>query len=97
MSEGGNLSPNAPCRAEAESHLSSLPVTAADIKADIKEVQMFTRNVGATRLVGGKGGHDARVRLNSCSGWLILQLSPGCHLQQAYTLGDCAIEGISHY
>ena len=42
-------------------------------------------------------GVDAWVRLNSCSGYLVLNLSRNCFLRQAYTRGDCAFQGLSNY
>jgi len=37
------------------------------------------------------------VRLNSCSGWLIIELTKGCTPRQSFTRGDCSIEGIKGY
>lgn len=89
----GDPSLLATCRAEADEHLMSLPVGTDDIKG----VWMVPRNAGATRLTTGKAGHEAWVRLKSCSGWLIIDLSKGCTPRQAFTRGECEIEGISSY
>lgn len=89
----GDKSAAAPCRSEAEEHLSSLAVEARDIKS----MSMVQRNAGATRLTTGKSGHEAWVRLKSCQGWLIVELSKSCYPRQTFTRGDCDIKGISSY
>lgn len=91
--EGGDDSATAICRPEAEDHLAALPLG----KDDVMSVTLRSRQAGATRLTTGREGHEAWVRLNSCSGWLIIELSKACHPRQAFTRGDCTIEGISRY
>lgn len=91
--EGSDASPTATCRAEADEHLASLPLDAADIKS----VRMMSRDVGATHVATGRDGHEAWVRLDSCAGWLIIDLSRGCYPRQSFTRGDCAVEGLSRY
>lgn len=93
MPEEASGSETAPCRGEAEEHLSSLQVAGSDIK----DLRMVRRNAEATRLTTGKAGHEAWVRLNSCSGWLIIELSKGCYPQQSFTRGECKIDGISGF
>lgn len=91
--EGGDPSLMAVCRAEADEYLMSLPVGTDDIKS----VKMLSRNAGVTQTSVGKPGHEAWVRLNSCSGWLIIELTKGCTPRQSFTRGDCSIEGIKGY
>ncbi len=91
--EGGDASLKAVCRAEADEHLMSLPLGIDDIKS----VTMLHRYVGGTRVGVGKEGHEAWVRLKSCSGWLIIELTKGCTPRQSFTRGACSIEGISSY
>lgn len=42
-------------------------------------------------------GVDAWVRLKSCSGWLVMNMTPECFLRQAYTRGDCRVDGLTSY
>ncbi len=39
-------------------------------------------------------GHRAWVELHRCRGELVLRFSTACQLQQAYTTGDCVVEGL---
>ena len=91
--EVGDGSANAPCRAETDEHLTLLPVDASEIKS----IKMVSRNAGATRLTTGKAGHEAWVRLDSCGGWLVMEMTPQCALRQSFTRGDCEIEGIKGF
>ena len=91
--EVGDDSANAPCRAETDEHLSSLPVDASEIKS----VKMVSRNAEATRLTTGKAGHEAWVRLHSCNGWLVMEMTRHCAVRQSFTRGDCEIEGIKGF
>ena len=42
-------------------------------------------------------GVDAWVRLNSCSGWLVINMTPACYIRQTYTRGDCRVDGVTDY
>ena len=84
--DGENGSASAPCRSEADEHLSSLPIEASDIKS-----------VKMVRASSGGNGHEAWVRLNSCEGSLVIELSKHCTPRQTFTRGQCEIEGISSY
>jgi hypothetical protein len=90
----GDDSASAPCRKEADEHLRTLPISASDIK----RVEMLDRNAGdGQKIVSGSPGVEAWVRLKSCQGWLIIQLSKRCTPRQTFTRGDCAVEGVSGY
>ena len=92
--EKGNTSLTAACRAETDEHLMSLPISSDDIKS----VKMLDRNADDVQAISsGKPGHEAWVRLNSCPGWLIIELSKHCTPRQSFTRGDCDIEGIKGY
>lgn len=86
--EGGDDSPNAVCRSEAEEHLRSLQVSGDNIKV----VRMFNPPNGF--LPNGKKGHEAWVRLDSCAGWLVVEMSRKCTLRRSFTRGACSIEGV---
>jgi hypothetical protein len=89
----GDGSPSAACRPEVDDHLKTLPLKTEDVQS----VSMVSRNAGATRLTTGRAGHEAWIRLNSCNGWLIIEMSKGCYPRQSFTRGDCAIEGIKGF
>lgn len=91
--EGGDTSASATCRAEADEVLQSLPVDAKDIKS----VRMVGSNFDNTYVSNGKRNRQAWVQLNSCAGWLILEMTKGCSLRQSFTRGDCDIEGIKGF
>ena len=40
---------------------------------------------------------DAWVRLNSCSGNVVVVLTRKCYFQHAYTAGDCSVAGLPRY
>jgi len=42
-------------------------------------------------------GVRAWVRLKSCSGFLIIDMTRSCFVRQSYTRGDCAIDGVTRY
>lgn len=39
----------------------------------------------------------AWVDLESCTGKLVIELSPRCRVKQAYTTGACTVPGLSNY
>jgi hypothetical protein len=90
---GSDPSASAPCRKEADAHLKTLLLA----RNQVKSVHMFNRNVGDTLRGIGTDGHEAWVRLNTCSGWLVIQLSKGCYPRQTFTRGNCEVEGVSSY
>lgn len=56
---------------------------------DVKSMKVMKRSRGAkspTNFV-----YDAWIRLNSCSGYLVVSASRGCVVQQSYTTGDCRL------
>ena len=42
-------------------------------------------------------GAEAWIRLTSCSGYLIVQMNRAAYVRQAYTQGDCQVEGVTAY
>lgn len=91
--QGGDASASAVCRPEVDEHLKSLPLKIDDVKS----VHMVSRNAGQTRLTTGKAGHEAWVRLNSCAGWLVIEMSKVCFPRQSFTRGACEIEGVKGF
>ena len=42
-------------------------------------------------------GATAWIRLNDCSGWLVIDMNRAAYVKQAYTRGDCRVEGVPAY
>ncbi|WP_299620920.1 hypothetical protein [Pelagibius sp.] len=81
------------CSEEAAEYLEELPLA----EGEIKSVRLMEKVNIADDFGPDIFGVDAWVRLNSCSGWLVLNMSKGCFVRQAYTRGDCQIEGLAKY
>lgn len=39
-------------------------------------------------------GATAWIRLNDCSGWLVIEMNRSAYIKQVYTRGDCRVEGV---
>lgn len=42
-------------------------------------------------------GVEAYIRLTSCTGYLIVQMTRSAFIRQTYTTGDCEVAGVPHY
>jgi hypothetical protein len=42
-------------------------------------------------------GVEAYIRLTSCTGYLIVQMTRAAYIRQTYTTGDCAVAGVPSY
>jgi hypothetical protein len=81
------------CADRVDSHLAGLPLAPGDVQSvRIVEKVNIADDFGPEIL-----GVDAWVRLNSCSGWLVINMTATCHVRQTYTRGDCRIEGLPSY
>lgn len=81
------------CAGKVNAYLASLPLTPDDVKSiRIIEKVNISDDYGPDIL-----GVDAWVRLNSCSGWLVINMTAKCHIKQSYTRGDCRVEGLPSY
>jgi hypothetical protein len=81
------------CAKVVDRHLADLPLA----EGDVKSIRIIDRVNIADDFGPEIFGVDAWVRLNSCSGWLIINMTPACYIRQSYTRGDCHVEGLSHY
>lgn len=81
------------CGEEVTGFLEELPL----YDGEVKSVRIIERTNIADDFGPEIFGVDAWVRLNSCSGYLVLNLSKGCFLRQAYTRGDCEVGDLSNY
>ncbi|WP_340118357.1 hypothetical protein [Pelagibius sp. 7325] len=81
------------CADTVDSHLASLPL-APDAVQSIRIIEKvnISDEYGPDIL-----GVDAWVRLNACSGWLVINMTAKCYVRQSYTRGDCRVEGLPNY
>lgn len=81
------------CVGEVDQHLAELPLAPGDVESvRIIEKVNLDDEFGPEIL-----GVEGWVRLNSCSGWLVVDMRHTCYVRQTYTLGDCRVEGLSNY
>ena len=81
------------CAGKVNAHLASLPLSPDDVQSiRIIERVNIADDYGPEIL-----GVDAWVRLNSCSGWLVINMTPKCYIKQSYTRGDCRVEGLPSF
>jgi hypothetical protein len=81
------------CAEKVDDHLAGLPLA----QGDVKSIRIIERTNIADDLGPEIFGVDAWVRLNSCSGWLIINMTPACYIRQTYTRGDCRVEGLPSF
>ncbi|MGF1628422.1 MAG: hypothetical protein ACFCUT_03030 [Kiloniellaceae bacterium] len=80
------------CASEIDDHLAALPLAPGDVKS-IRIIERVNLEDFGPEIFGV----DAWVRLNSCSGWLVIDMRPTCYVLQTYTRGDCRVEGLPSY
>lgn len=80
------------CAETVHDHLAELPLA----QGDVKSVRLIER-VNLEDFGPEIFGVDAWVRLNSCSGWLVINMTPACYIRQTYTRGDCRVDGVRNY
>ena len=83
-------SPN--CASAAEAELQRLPLGPDEVTALRYERRINPREQGPTVI-----GVRAWVRLNSCSGFLVIDMTRTCFVRQSSTRGNCAVEGVTRY
>jgi hypothetical protein len=81
------------CAHKVAAHLEALPLAPGDVKS----VRIIERVNIADDFGPEIFGVDAWVRLHSCSGWLVINMTPACYIRQTYTRGDCRVEGLQNY
>lgn len=81
------------CSEEIAAYIDELPLD----EGEVKEVRIMERTNIADDYGPDIFGVDAWIRLHSCSGFVVLNLNRACFLRQAYTRGDCQIEGLSNF
>lgn len=84
------VAPN--CADAAEAELQSLPL-GSDAVTSIRYEQKLNSRDDGPQIVGVR----AWVRLQSCSGYLVIDMTRSCIVRQSYTRGNCAVEGVTRY
>jgi hypothetical protein len=81
------------CADKVESHLAELPLAPGDVKSVRIIERVNLDDEFGPEILGVEGW----VRLNSCSGWLVINMRASCYILETYTRGDCRVEGLSNY
>ena len=77
----------AACEDRVDRELQEIPVS----QDDVKSVKVMRRGAGGQ--ASNNYTLDAWIRLNSCSGYLMIHMTRQCFVKDIYTTGDCRIEG----
>lgn len=80
------------CAAEVEAEIQRLPLGDDAVTAIRYERKLNPTDQGPEVL-----GVRAWVRLKSCTGWLVIDMTRSCFVRQSYTRGDCSVEGVTRY
>jgi len=81
------------CAGVVDTKLAELPLG----DGEVKSIRIIERVNIADEFGPEIFGVDAWVRLKSCSGWLVMNMTAKCFVRQAYTRGDCRVEGLTNY
>ncbi|GAB4374404.1 MAG: hypothetical protein Kow00114_36970 [Kiloniellaceae bacterium] len=80
-----------PCEAEVKQALQDQGVATSDVQS----ITVKNRARGAKSPTNY--GRAAWVRLNSCSGHVVVNMTRYCMVQDLYTTGDCSLAGMPRY
>ena len=80
------------CAEAAEKVLQSLPL-GSDAVTSIRYERILSPRTQGPSLLGVR----AWVKLESCSGFLVIDMTRSCFVRQSYTRGNCEIEGVTRY
>lgn len=81
------------CAEWAEAELRSLPFDPDERIVSLRYERIINRGDQGSELLGVR----AWVRLKSCSGYLVIDMTRSCFVRQSYTRGNCAVEGVTRY
>lgn len=84
------------CRPQVDQQLASLDVAQDDVESVTfrrRESTLFMRGM-RRRLIQG---FNAWVRPKDIAGYLVIELSTNCTVQQAYTRGNYVLAGVAHH
>jgi hypothetical protein len=80
------------CRDKAQEELSRLAL-GADAISSLRYVEKHNPTDRGPDVLGVR----AWVRLKSCSGYLVIDMTRSCFVRQSYTRGDCRVEKVTAY
>jgi hypothetical protein len=83
--------PQHQCRARTDAYLAFFGVEPGSVEK-YGHVLIYEVSPGDAVIVG----HEQAVKLKSCpeSSRIVIRMDTGCRLTQAYTTGDCPVEGL---
>ncbi|GAB4362107.1 MAG: hypothetical protein Kow00114_17140 [Kiloniellaceae bacterium] len=91
---------SAPAAAETDRFAEATAGRLAELRISASEVRSIDykikRNM-ADRAGPPIRGATAWIRLNGCSGWLVIEMNRTAYINQVYTRGDCRVEGVPAY
>ena len=87
----GAQSLDAPCLDTAADYLNGLGIKADDVK-EINVVRVIQQYE-----VGNTVELQAWASLNSCSGNLVVKMSPHCSVKEVYSRGGCSVDNVRHF
>lgn len=65
------------------------------LKIDVDDVTSVNVYVDKPGSGGQPVGYTAWVSMKTCRGKVVINLSPACRVQNAYTRGDCSFENLT--
>jgi hypothetical protein len=74
-------------------HLAELQIGGSEVRSIEYKLQRNMTDKAGPAILGAR----AWVRLEGCSGWLVIDMNRSAFVRQAYTRGDCRIEGVPAY
>jgi hypothetical protein len=66
-------------------------------ESDIKGLGFVEQHTGRRGGITNVHGIEYWVRLNSCDGRVVFDLTESCRIKQAYTRRGCQIDGLKRY
>lgn len=81
------------CAEWAEAELRSLPFKPDERIVSLRYERIISRRDQGPEFLGVR----AWVRLKSCSGYLVIDMTRSCFVRQSYTRGNCTVEGVTRY
>jgi hypothetical protein len=80
------------CGGNTDRELRRLALTGEEI-ANLRFVEKRNPTDNGPEVLGVR----AWIRLKSCSGYLVIDMTRSCFVRQSYTRGDCRLEGVTAY
>lgn len=91
--EGAQAADSTRCAEAVDAHLAGLLLA----EGDVKQLRIIERTNIDDDFGPETFGVDAWVRLNSCSGWLVINMTATCYVRRTYTRDDCRVEGVPSF